>query len=237
MRSVRIKALDVVEFLAGIGNYSFLDILQIEVPLNKTQIKVLRAFSGFASFVWITFFVWIAVYVFPKSNPSVSSKNSIVPQSNPSVSSKNSTVPQSNQSVLITQKQAVSLIYKYLKAKARMFAPPYDRQLAAELTTGRIYEELAGQDGSINWLQIHQAYYEFGKQSIDSVYKFSQNGNSALIQLRLTEESFFYNSNGVIDQDKSVLTTTNITYILEFVDGRWKIASREVNKNLPIDKK
>ncbi|MEC4893714.1 MAG: IMS domain-containing protein [Oscillatoria sp. PMC 1051.18] len=126
-----------------------------------------------------------------------------------------------------TQEDAVNLINRWLEAKQLMFAPPYDRQVAAEITTGEQFEQTAGEDGSIEWLENNNAFYEYDVQRIDGVEGFTTDGDRAEITLKVTEQQTL-RRNGRIDPARSGFGTVTVIYELEQVDGKWKIASSEI---------
>lgn len=123
----------------------------------------------------------------------------------------------------ISQQEAINLVNRWLQAKRVMFAPPYDRQTAADLTTGELYERTAGADGSIAWLENNSAYYKYELQRIDSVNKFVANKNDATIEVVVTEERKLYKQDDSIDPQNSATDTTTVRYTLKPDNGKWKI--------------
>lgn len=123
----------------------------------------------------------------------------------------------------ISQQEAIDLVTRWLQAKRVMFAPPYDRQTAADLTTGELYERTAGADGSIAWLENNNAYYQYGLQQIDSVNNFVANKNDVTIEVVVTEERKLYKKDGDIDPQNSATDTTRVRYTLKPDKGKWKI--------------
>ena len=144
---------------------------------------------------------------------------------NPETSSNFAPVPSqpmpSNPS--ITSQEAVALITKWLDAKERMFAPPYSRQLAAELTTGVLYADLIKHDGPIAWLQNNNAYYQYGVKKVESVERFAADGDRASLEVIVTEDRTLY-KNGRIAPQQSKFSTDKVRYTLQLVNGTWKIA-------------
>jgi hypothetical protein len=161
------------------------------------------------------------------SNPSDLPISSPITTQEPSIPDTTLTPTPTSESIV--QQKAINLIQRWLDAKKVMFAPPYNRQIAAELTTGEQYEKAAGSDGSINWLQNNDAYYRYGVQKIDGVDNFVLNGEKATIQVRVTEDSTLY-KNGNIDRESSAFKTLTVVYNLELVNGDWKISSSKVAK-------
>lgn len=112
-----------------------------------------------------------------------------------------------------------------------MFAPPYNRQIAAEIATGKQYEQNVGSNGSIDWLKNKGAYYRYGTQRIDNVEKFIANGNQATIQVKVTEDRTLYNPNGTIDRKETDSKSRTVIYYLQMVNGSWKIADSQILSN------
>lgn len=155
-------------------------------------------------------------------NPDIPTSPSPIPTTSaPSQTPESSTTPRVNS---ISEIEATKLIEAWLQAKGKMFAPPYNSQIAEELTTGDFYEKTAGVDGSIDWLKSNNAYYKYGVQRLDSVEQFSSNHNSATIKVRITEEYSLYR-NGKIDPNETDFKTLTIIYNLKLVDGQWKISN------------
>ncbi|MBW4631755.1 MAG: ARC6/PARC6 family protein [Iphinoe sp. HA4291-MV1] len=125
----------------------------------------------------------------------------------------------------ITQEDAVKLIKTWLRAKQQILAPPYNSQLATELTTGQQYGKV---NDSIDWLRKNNAYYQYGLQRIDNVNELAVEGEQATIQVQLTEEITLFEKNRNINSNATDFKTRTVRYTLQFVDGRWKIASSQV---------
>ncbi|KAF3887898.1 MULTISPECIES: protein kinase domain-containing protein [Nostocales] len=170
---------------------------------------------------------------------SKSSSNSNRGQEPSTTQSNNSSTPPDSDSQQSQQGNATSppafaeseardLINKWLLAKRVMFAPPYDPQPAAELTTGSQYESTAGEEGSINSLKKDGHSYRYRVQTIDSVDEFSVNGDRAIIQVKVTEDRTLLDRNGNILPKETDYKTRTVRYNLEFADDRWKIASTEI---------
>ncbi|MBW4433336.1 MAG: DUF4101 domain-containing protein [Pelatocladus maniniholoensis HA4357-MV3] len=155
------------------------------------------------------------------------------PQENTQSSVSTVPTPQENARVLsstsISQQEAVKLVNYWLEAKRVMFAPPYNRQVAAVITTGKLYTSTAGSDGTIDWLERNNARYEYGLQRIEEVDQFVADGNKAAIKVKVTEQRKLI-KNGRIDPEQSGFDTIAVIYNLQFVDGQWRIASSEILK-------
>ncbi|NES92318.1 protein kinase domain-containing protein [Okeania hirsuta] len=127
----------------------------------------------------------------------------------------------------ISQQQAQELIQNWLKAKKEIFAPPYNRKLAAELTTGKVYDSIVASNGAIAWLKENNAYYQYRVQKIDSIEYFSTQGNQAKIQIKVTEEYQLF-KNDKLETTRSGSAQLTVIYNLTFVDGKWKIATSQI---------
>jgi len=142
--------------------------------------------------------------------------------------STSSTSPQ--QAPSLTQEQAVDLIERWIQAKRELFAAPFNRQLAAELITGKLYGETLGSEGSIAWLENNGAYYRYGVQKLDSVEQFFVSGSDATIEVIVIEERTLYKKNGTIDAGNTALDTRLVRYTLQADNGQWKIAAYKTVK-------
>ncbi|MGB3512183.1 MAG: IMS domain-containing protein [Microcoleaceae cyanobacterium] len=139
-----------------------------------------------------------------------------------------SSLPNPTKSVeSISQKQAEELIQTWLKAKKEIFAPPYNRKLAAELTTEKVYNTITSSNGSIAWLKENNAYYQYGVQKVESVEDFSAQGNQATIKVKITEEYKLF-KNDKLETKRSASSELKVIYNLKFIDGKWKIASSRI---------
>jgi serine/threonine protein kinase len=130
-------------------------------------------------------------------------------------------------SVQISQQDAVNLVNSWLQAKREMFAPPYNRQLAAEITTGKLYNTTAGTNGTIDWLQSNNAKYEYGIQKIETVEGISWKNDVPGVRVKVTEQRTLL-KNGRIDREQSGFDTITVIYYFKLVDGRWKISDSEI---------
>ncbi|MDJ0554569.1 MAG: IMS domain-containing protein [Microcoleaceae cyanobacterium MO_207.B10] len=127
----------------------------------------------------------------------------------------------------ISQKEAEKLIQSWLKAKKDIFAPPYNRQLAAELTTDKVYDTITGLSGAIAWLKENNAYYQYEVQKIDSVEDFYNQGSEASITVKITEAYRLFKNNQ-LETKRTADSQLTVIYNLKFIDGKWKIASSRI---------
>jgi ARC6-like, IMS domain len=131
----------------------------------------------------------------------------------------------------ISQAEAISLIQKWLEAKKTLFAPPFDRESAASLMTGKAYtDKIKGlssngtQASASEWLEKNHYYRSYGLQRIDGIEKFEVSGSNAIIDVRMTEHSNLYNAKGQLQKLKSGLYSKIIRYILVKEDETIKIS-------------
>ncbi|MEG4107024.1 ARC6/PARC6 family protein [Microcoleus sp. S13_C5] len=122
----------------------------------------------------------------------------------------------------ITLGQASDLIGKWLDAKQQIFAPPFDRQLLAKMTTGILYTDtVKAMDNLIN----SNSQYRYGVQKVESVERFAASGNKATIEVKVTEDATVYRNGRV---ETSSFNTKVVRYTLEYWDGIWKIADSQI---------
>jgi serine/threonine-protein kinase len=153
------------------------------------------------------------IVAIPDSSPPPVSQS--LPQTSPNA------IPQANS---LTKEESVNLIKSWQQAKSRIFGPPFDRQLAASLTTGKVYEDIVKPEGSIDWLQKNNAYYQFRKQEAQATGYFNQVGSIAEVEVSIAEDYTLY-INGAIDKSETNLKTYR--FILNLENGTWKIADRQ----------
>jgi ARC6-like, IMS domain len=121
----------------------------------------------------------------------------------------------------ISQDEAVSLVQKWLETKKSLFSPPFDRELAASIMTGKAYKDKVrgpSSDGTpysaSEWLEKYGYYYNYGLQRIDAVKNFEVSGSNAIIDVQITEDVSLYNANGELQKLKSGLEQKIVRYVL-----------------------
>ncbi|AFY80040.1 IMS domain-containing protein [Oscillatoria acuminata] len=125
---------------------------------------------------------------------------------------------------VLPQGQAAALLGDWLTAKANIFAPPFDRALLGNLTTGILYADSLN---SVTWLENNNAFYQYGVQRVESIERFVTEGNRATLEARVTEDYTLY-ENGRANQNRAGFGTNLIRYNLQRVNGQWKIADYQV---------
>lgn len=121
----------------------------------------------------------------------------------------------------LAEADAVAIVNNLVASKNQMFAPPFDRQLLAELTTGEAYEK---RKGSMDWLQSNNAFYSYGEFTVSRAGSFGIQDNQANITVEIFESPTLY-VNGKIDRTQSQPSRGRYICTLIFEDGKWKIAN------------
>ncbi|MBP0020542.1 MAG: ARC6/PARC6 family protein [Cyanobacteria bacterium SBLK] len=124
----------------------------------------------------------------------------------------------------VTQIEAMDIIRKYLEAKSRIFAPPFDRQLASRLLMGKAYEDKVSKPGggSLEWLRDNRAYYQYSSdRTLEPLQRFQAFGNQARIDVKLAEKLRYYQYGRL---KWSSTNRGNYTFILQLDNGVLKIA-------------
>ena len=130
--------------------------------------------------------------------------------------------PTSLPSKMMTNQQATSLIKQWLKAKKRIFAPPYDLNLASQLTVDPLYQDLSSQDGSVSWLQNNNSYYQYGTQDVESIKSISTGDNLLTISAYILESNSLITNGSVVKKSKGVERSL-VRYEFIRIDNRWKL--------------
>lgn len=144
------------------------------------------------------------------------------PTLTPSPSPSPSGLSRGSPSPTMTQDEAVAVVKQWLAAKHKIFAPPYDQQLAATLTTGPLYADLTRPGGSIDWLMKNNSFYRYGAQTIDAVIQFTIEGTVPTLDVSVTEDGTLYLRNRRARPD-TTQKSNRFRYRFEFVGDRWKI--------------
>ncbi|PZO39438.1 MAG: serine/threonine protein kinase [Pseudanabaena frigida] len=160
----------------------------------------------------------ISVVATPSSSPSPSASHSASDRPTPT---KTSTTSTKTGIEPLSESDAVAIVNNLVASKNQMFAPPFDRQLLAELTTG---EALEKRKGSIDWLQSNNAFYRYGEFTVSRAGSFGIQDNQANVTVEIFESPTLY-VNGKIDSTQSQPSRGKYVCTLRFEEGKWKIAS------------
>jgi serine/threonine-protein kinase len=140
---------------------------------------------------------------------------SSTPQPSPIASEKSETIGS------FSEMEAIALVTELVASKGAIFAPPFDLELLAELTTGDAY---AKRRGAIVWLKQQNAYYSFDVFTVKSAGVFGIQNNQANLTVEISENPTLY-VNGKVVPRESVPTRGTYVCTFLFVDGKWKIAN------------
>jgi hypothetical protein len=94
----------------------------------------------------------------------------------------------------ITNKEIENLINGYLKAKSKIFGREYDKNIAARFLTGEAYNKriTSSTEGSLEWLQKHNAYYQYGVQTAKLLKQVATNNEKVNIDVFIDEKLTYY---------------------------------------------
>ncbi len=169
--------------------------------------------------------------IIPSPAPVVASSPAPIVTPSPSDTVKSDPAPVETPSPEISQDEAVRLVQKWLETKKSLFSPPFDRDSAASIMTGKAYRDKVrgpSSDGtpysSSEWLEKYGYYYSYGLQRIDAVKNFEVSGSNAVIDVQITEDVSLYNANGEIQKTKSGLEQKTVRYVLVKEDDNLRIS-------------
>ncbi len=121
----------------------------------------------------------------------------------------------------ITQEEAEELIAKWQKAKKRIFAPPFDKDLLDQVTTGKLKEGITQSGGIIDLQKQDNEYYEYTYQSVDEVEELNFEKGQVIVSAIVSESRTKYQDSEALEK---VTETQRFRYKLQQNDGIWKIA-------------
>lgn len=128
----------------------------------------------------------------------------------------------SSDGATLNQSDAKSLVEKWLNAKSDIFAPPFNRELVTQLTTGTLYRDITKRNGPLDWLRENNSYYVYRKSFLEKVWSFDNSNSQPSLKVSIFEDYTFYNGN--LNKSKSSAKTEIFTYFFSMKDGLWKIA-------------
>jgi serine/threonine protein kinase len=161
----------------------------------------------------------------PPPQPTNTSSSSPPPTTQPTTDPTPTPTPTSStdttQVTALNEVDAVERVRQLVEGKQKLFAPPFDRDLLAQLAVGDEYEK---RKGSIDWLQKNNAYYNYGQFEIKTLGQFSLQGDQATVEVEISENPTLY-VNGQIDQSQSIPSRGRYRCTLQFDRQTWKIAT------------
>lgn len=119
----------------------------------------------------------------------------------------------------ISQEEALDLIERWVSAKSKIAAPPFDMDLAYELLIGNDLQE---QIKYTDWYRNNNTYYTYQYQDVD-FYRFYPGETQASIKVFITEKRTLCTNNQPT-QSKTIHETRLYTYNLQRDGEQWKIA-------------
>ncbi len=186
--------------------------------ISAVGIGALLATKGFSSFTAGTPSTPLQTNI-SSPPPSPTTQPTTDPTTDPTPIPTSST--DSAQVIPLTEVEAVERVKALVVGKQKLFAPPFDRELLAQLAIGDEYEK---RKGSIDWLQKHNAYYNYGEFEIKPLGQFSTQGNQATVEVEISENPTLY-VNGQIDKTQSIPSRGRYRCTLQFDLQSWKIAN------------
>ena len=144
-------------------------------------------------------------------------------------------IPSTPPSEAFNEQQAIALINRWLQAKTEVFAPPYDQQQVADLTTGELLASLVRPNGVLDWLKLNRAYFRYGVQKVDSVERFVVARDRATMEVNLTGDRTLY-MNGAIAPGHTDFSSEKVRFTFALERGTWKIADYKTVSGLLLER-
>jgi hypothetical protein len=125
----------------------------------------------------------------------------------------------------ISQREALDLIERWVSAKSKIAAPPFDMDLAYELLIG---DDLQKQIKYTDWYRNNNTYYTYQYQNVD-FYHFYPGETQASIKVFITEKRTFCHDGKIADDPNNydVHETRLYTYNLQRNGNQWKIENHD----------
>ena len=127
----------------------------------------------------------------------------------------------------ITKQEAVNLVNKYLQAKSEILSPPFDRELASEVLTGKALHDMIKPEGTIDWLIQNNAYYRYGTRKAEPLALFWSDNNQGELDVKIYEELYFYKNNKLAKSNKY---SGDFNFKFQKENGVWKIHDKSSKK-------
>ena len=167
--------------------------------------------------------ILIGLLVTRSPSPTVSSSNN----NSESIQRRNTqSNSQKNVSTTLNQQKAVALLKKWQKSKRKVFASPYDLNMASEILTTKAYNK---KKGSVEWLKNNNNFYTFQSQNVEKINDFELYGDKAILEATVSEQRTlcYKNKQGQIKistDNNTVFDRSLDRYYFELERGKWKIA-------------
>lgn len=120
----------------------------------------------------------------------------------------------------LNEDQARSIVEEWLTVKQRIFAPPFDSDLADQVVAeGPLWSDLTKTNGSIEWLKSNNSYYSYANIKLNRVVRYLPSPSMPSIVVSVTEASTLHSPKG----NQTSSNTRDWIYTLKEEGGRWKI--------------
>jgi hypothetical protein len=127
-----------------------------------------------------------------------------------------------------SQDEAVKLVNEWLSAKSKILAPPYDRNLAKQITTGVLYQDLVQPNGKIDLLQNKGESYSYKVSKVTKFISFTNNEKKQPILMVEVTEHLIYRR-----KPEVLLAPPQKTYAVMYFFAKerefWKLADYKLN--------
>ncbi len=136
--------------------------------------------------------------------------------------------PDSTSKSEFNQQQAEQLVKNWFKAKPKIFAEPFNEELAQKYTNGKLYSDITKSEGAIAWLKQKGYSYKYKYSDLLKSIKFSKKDDSYELQVDVKEEVTITGNNSDGKPFANIIPqkTNKYTYIFtkDTRDNIWKIA-------------
>lgn len=121
-----------------------------------------------------------------------------------------------------SQSLAVQLVRDWLNARSQVFAPPFNREIASQYTSGPLYYDITKPNGSIDWLQSNNFYFIYRGSNVDKVWSFKTSESQGFLEVTVSEDRSLFGPKGE-ESPQSGKTVKKLFYIFKKENGSWKI--------------
>jgi ARC6-like, IMS domain len=135
----------------------------------------------------------------------------------------------------LSQVESLNIVRRFLESKRQLFAPPYNTALASEIMAGIAYNDYVSgvrtnnsKEYSVAWLRNNGYYYQYGSQSIQSIKRFHNVGNKAVLEVKQLEEVGLSDQNSVVYDGNLGIEEKTVRYSLAKQNGMIKIVGYDV---------
>jgi hypothetical protein len=121
---------------------------------------------------------------------------------------------------VLSEDQARSIVEEWLTVKQRIFAPPFDTNLADQVVAeGPLWTDLVKTNGSVEWLKSNNSYYSYSDIRVNRVLRYLPSPTMPSIVVSVTESSTLHSPKG----SQASSNTRDWIYTLKEEGARWKI--------------